>query len=107
MIRLGRRQFVVGASAAGLGLLAACSRLPGQAPPATKVPRIGFLQGGAPAEESGAGAGLQQGLRELGYVEGQNIVVESRYTEKVEELPGLAAELVRLPVDLMVVGGVA
>jgi len=53
------------------------------------------------------GDGFLQGLRELGYVEGQNIVIERRYSEgRYERLPGLAAELVRLKVDVIVaVGG--
>jgi len=64
-----------------------------------KVPRIGFLANvRSPATE-----GFQQGLRELGYVEGQNIIVEWRFAEgQVERLPGLAAELVRLQVDIIV-----
>ena len=49
---------------------------------------------------------FRQGLRELGYVEGQNIVIEYRYAEgKPDRLPYLAAELVRLKVDVIVVGG--
>jgi len=51
---------------------------------------------------------FRQGLRELGYVEGKNIVIESRWTEgKTERLPELAAELVRLKVDIIVTGGPA
>ena len=49
---------------------------------------------------------FRQGLRDLGYVEGQNLVMESRYAEgSVERLPDLAAELVRLQVDVIVAGG--
>ena len=49
-----------------------------------------------------------QGLHDLGYVEGQNLVMEYRYAEgKAERLPALAAELVRLPVDVIVAGGTA
>jgi len=64
-----------------------------------KVPRIGFLANvRSPATE-----GFQQGLREFGYVEGHNIIVEWRFAEgQVERLPGLAAELVRLQVDIIV-----
>jgi len=71
-----------------------------------KVYRIGLL-GGTPPTASEASArlwdGFFQGLRELGYVEGQNIVVEGRwYGEQTERLPALAAELVRLEVDVIV-----
>ena len=49
---------------------------------------------------------FRQGLRELGYVEGKNIVIEYRYAEgKLDRLPELAAELVRLKVDVIVTGG--
>jgi putative tryptophan/tyrosine transport system substrate-binding protein len=104
--RWSRRQFVAGASAAGLGLLAGCGRLPGQSEAPTKIPHIGFLQLGSP-ESRFQEVGFRQGLQDLGYVEGQNIAIESRYTENVEELTALAAELVHLKVDLLVVGGVA
>jgi putative tryptophan/tyrosine transport system substrate-binding protein len=51
---------------------------------------------------------FRQGLRDLGYVEGQNIVIEYRYAEgRAEQLPDLAAELVRLKVDVIVAGGTA
>ena len=49
---------------------------------------------------------FRQGLRELGYVEGKNIVIEYRYAEgKLDRLPALAAELVRLKVDVIVTAG--
>src|SRR5687767_16021316 len=97
-----RRQFVQGAGVVGLGLLAACGRLPGQSPaPAPKVSHIGFLQGGAAATDTGAGAGLLQGLRALGYVEGQNLLIEWRYTEgQAARLQEHTAELVALPLDV-------
>ena len=53
-------------------------------------------------------AALQQGLRDLGYVEGQNIAIESRYADgQLDRLPDLAAELVRLQVDVIVASGPA
>jgi putative ABC transport system substrate-binding protein len=69
-----------------------------------KVPRIGYL-GGAPPSPARREA-FRQGLRELGYVEGKNIVIEWRSGEgKVDRVPGLAAELVRLKVDVIVADG--
>ena len=65
----------------------------------TKVPRIGYLAGVSPSTISARIEAFRQGLRELGYVEGKNIVIEWRYAEgKLDRLPALAAELVRLKV---------
>src|SRR4051794_6961703 len=103
---LTRRRFVAGAGAAGLGLLAGCGRLPGQAAPPAKVPRIGVLQGSAPATDTGAATGLQQGLQALGYVDGQNVHIEWRYTEgQSTRAQEYAAELVALPVDVILTSG--
>src|SRR5215467_6509526 len=73
-----------------------------------KVPRIGYLTGGPnPAMVSRTEA-FRQGLRELGYVEGKNMIIEWRYAEaKPERFPALAAELVRLKVDVIITGGEA
>jgi putative ABC transport system substrate-binding protein len=105
--RLTRRRFVQGAGVVGLGLVAGCSRLPGQAAPPAAIPRIGVLSTAAdPADPTNEA--LRQGLRELGYVEGQNLIVEWRYsTGAVDQLATAAAELVRLPVDLIVGQGTA
>src|SRR5439155_15166799 len=71
-----------------------------------KVSRIGFLSAVSPSSISLRTEAFRQGLRELGYVEGKNIVIESRYAEgKFDRLPDLAAELVRLKVDVIVSGG--
>src|SRR5215468_5251406 len=73
------------------------------AQPAARIPRIGVLHPGAPATSSHFAAAFTEGLRELGYLEGQNIVVERRFGEaKPERLPDIAAELVRLRVDVIV-----
>lgn len=77
-----------------------------QQPP--KVPRIGFLSAASPSSVSARYEAFRQGLRELGYVEGKNIVIESRYAEgRVDRLSGLAAELLRLKVDVIVSAGPA
>jgi putative ABC transport system substrate-binding protein len=72
----------------------------------TKIPRIGYLQATPPSAVSARTKAFQQGLRELGYVEGKNIVIEYRYAEgKLDRLSALAAELVRLKVDIIISGG--
>jgi putative tryptophan/tyrosine transport system substrate-binding protein len=71
-----------------------------------KVPRIGYLSTNDPALESARSEAIRLVLRELGYVEGQNIATEYRYAEgKLDRLPELAAELVRLKVDIIVAAG--
>jgi putative ABC transport system substrate-binding protein len=85
-------------------LLAPCSAVQAQQP--TKIPRIGYLSARDPASDSARSEAVLLGLRELGYLEGQNIAVEHRYAEgKRERFSELAAELVRLKVDLIVVAG--
>jgi putative tryptophan/tyrosine transport system substrate-binding protein len=100
--RLSRRQLVQGAGAVGLGLLAGCGRWPGQMAPA-QIARIGFL---APVTLQPRYEAFQAGLRDLGYIDGQNVVFEFRSAEGHDErLPTLAAELVQLRVDVIVAGG--
>jgi putative ABC transport system substrate-binding protein len=85
------------------GLLAA--PLAAEAQQAAKVPRIGYLAGYLAATPHLPEA-FGQGLRDLGYVEGRNLVIETRDAEgKLERLPALAAELVALKVDVIVAGG--
>ena len=80
--------------------LAAQAQQPG------KIPRIGYLASSSAERERPHLAAFQQGLRELGYVEGKNIFIEQRYAgAQFEKLPELAAELVRLKVDVLVVAG--
>ncbi len=79
-----------------------------QAQQPTKVPRIGFLSSSSPSTNAARTEAFRQGLRELGYVEGKNIVIEYRSAEgKLDRLPALAAELVRLKVDIILTGGPA
>jgi putative tryptophan/tyrosine transport system substrate-binding protein len=69
-----------------------------------KVLRLGYLSNADAATDSARTEGIRLALRELGYIEGQNIAIEYRYAEgKVDRAPELAAELVRLKVDIIVV----
>jgi len=93
-----RREFI---AAVGAGLLAA--PLVAGAQQAGRVHRIGYLTGGLSTDRPHLIEAFRQGLRELGWVEGQNIVIEYRYAEgRFDRLPDLAAELVRLKVDIIV-----
>jgi putative ABC transport system substrate-binding protein len=85
-------------------LFALCASADAQQP--KKVHRIGFLYVSSPSAMANWTEAFRQGLRELGYVEGKNIIIEWRSAEdKADRLPGLAAELVRLNVDVIVTGG--
>jgi ABC-type uncharacterized transport system substrate-binding protein len=71
-----------------------------------KIPRMGYLSAQDSARESTRSEAIRLALRERGYIEGQNIATEYRYAEgKVDQVPELAAELVRLKVDVIVVAG--
>ena len=100
-MRATRRQFLRGAGAAGLALLAGCGRLPWQAQP-SQTPRIGYLGDRTiPVFEEA----FRQGLREHGNVEGQNIVIEWRFAEgSPEGLADLAGELLARRVKVIVAG---
>src|SRR5262245_1567522 len=86
-------------------LLALCFSAEAQQP--TKVPRIGYLTADSRSAHADVRAqAFREGLRGLGYVEGKNIIIEWRQAEgKLDHLPALAAELVRLKVDVIVTGG--
>jgi putative tryptophan/tyrosine transport system substrate-binding protein len=109
-MRVSRRRVVLGAGAVGLGLLVGCGRLPfngpqqSRPPQAGKVARVGFLAsfgsafGSSPNVES-----LRAGLREHGWVEDQNLTMDWRFADgDFARLADLAAELVQLPVDVIV-----
>ncbi|PYT86201.1 MAG: hypothetical protein DMG36_26610 [Acidobacteria bacterium] len=82
------------------------SRFPANAQQPTKVPRIGYLTASSLSANAARIEAFRQGLRELGYLEGKNIVIEYRHAEgKFDRLPALAAELVRLKVDVIVTAG--
>jgi putative ABC transport system substrate-binding protein len=73
---------------------------------AKKVPRIGYLSSADAARDSARSEAIRLALRELGYIEGQNIAIEYRYAEgKRDRAPELVAELVRLKVDFIVAAG--
>ena len=95
-----RRQVVLALGAGALAPLASFAQQPG------KVWRIGWLfHIRKPDTDSHFTEGFPQGMRELGYLEGKNLVLERRYTDgNIDRLPGLAAELVRMRVDVIVSG---
>jgi putative ABC transport system substrate-binding protein len=99
-----RREFVLGV-ASGLSTLAVPFAVLAQQSPG-KVRRIGFLGSGGAGAAAKPLEALRAGLRELGYTEGGNIVIEYRYAEgKFDRLPDLAADLLRQKVELIVVWG--
>jgi putative ABC transport system substrate-binding protein len=96
---MNRRRFLQAVSVSVLAapLAAAAAQQAG------KVPRIGFLGVTSPSDRPSLLDAFRQGLRELGWVEGQNIAIDYRYAEgRLDRLPDLAAELVRLKVDIIV-----
>jgi putative ABC transport system substrate-binding protein len=100
---MDRRRFLLISLAAVLA-----APLAGEAQQAANTPRIGFLSASSFSEPriQRYFQAFRQGLRELGYVEGRNIAIESRWAEgNYDRLPGLAAELVRLKVDVLVTYG--
>jgi len=98
LVTIGRRTFLCGLT---LGALAAS--FAAQAQPAGRMWRIGILQTSAPKDEAARMAALEQGLAELGYVGGRNILIVNRNAgQQVSRLPELATELVRSGVDVIV-----
>ncbi len=90
-----RREFITLIGGAAVGSLDAWAQQ------SATVARIGFLGPAAASSYWPRVEGLLAGLRDLGYVEGKNIVIEFRWAERVEQLPELAAELVRMKVDII------
>jgi ABC-type uncharacterized transport system substrate-binding protein len=89
-----------------LGSIILAVGLPAHAQQPTKVARIGYLSPGDPASRTYRTEAFRQGLKELGYIEGKNIVIEYRFAEaRSERLPELAQDLVRLKVDIIFAGG--
>src|SRR5262245_39959986 len=86
----------------GAMLFALC--VPAHAQQPNKVPRIGYLSNTDAATDSARAEGIRLALRDLGYIEGQNIAIDFRYAEgRPDRAPEHAAELVRLKVDIIVV----
>ena len=97
---MNRRDAVLALVALGAAPLAA------EAQPAGKVPRIGFLGNSTAALEANLVGPFREGLRDLGYVEGRNVLIEYRWAEgKYERFPALIGELVALNVDVIVTAG--
>jgi len=91
-----------------LGALLFALNFPAEAQQPQKIPLIGRLSPGSPSANPARTEAFRQGLRELEYVEGKNIVIERRSAEgRLDRLPALAAELVRLKVDIIVTAGPA
>src|SRR5882762_2692994 len=89
-----------------LGAIFLTLSFPSEAQQPRKIWRLGYLSSQDPAPESKRAEAIQLALRERGYIEGQNIAIEYRYAEgKNDRNPELAAELVRLKVDLILVTG--
>jgi putative ABC transport system substrate-binding protein len=98
---MSKRTFVF-----ALGAIFLTLSLPSEAQQPTKIPRIGHLIATSPSASPARIEAFRQGLRELRYVEGKNIIIEWRYAEgKLDRLPALAAELVGLNVDVIVSAG--
>ena len=105
LVRLMRCATTVTRLATTVILLLLAASLAADAQPTGKVYRIGFILTATANEAGHLSKALKEGLRELGYVEGRNVVFEGRFAEgRQERLPALAAELVRLKVDVLVTG---
>jgi len=90
-------------TAVAVALVAQTPSLAAGAQTSAKIPHIGVLSPGAPATSSQLDAAFTQGLRDYGYVEGQNIVIERRFAEgRAERLPEIVADLVRLKPEVIV-----
>ena len=108
-IQLDRRQFLRGGLAmTGLGLLAGCSGLNLPWQQQARVTRIGYLGGGTSGPYPVFLDAFRQAMRELGYVEGENITIEYRFVDgALGRAPAMAAELVALKLDVIVANGSA
>src|SRR6266566_8459482 len=103
MLDMKRREFIALIGGGGLLLAVKVKRAWGQQP---AMPIIGFLSSRSPGESAGVVAAFRQGMREIGFIEGQNLAIAFRWAEgHYGRLPALAAELVGLPVALLFSAG--
>jgi putative ABC transport system substrate-binding protein len=97
----GRLPFIV-----TITLIILAAAFTADAQQSAKVPQVGYLSANSPSATTAGTEAFRQGLRELGYIQGKTIMIEWRYAEeKRDRLSSLAAELVRLKVDVIVTGG--
>ena len=95
----GNRKFICSV----LGAMLLALSFPAEAQQPKKVPRIGFFFGASASSNTDRTEAFRQGLRDLGYIEGKNILIEYRYADrKLDRVPSLVAELVQLKVDVLV-----
>jgi len=96
-------KIMIGANFIGLlATLLLTSAPPVEAQQPKKVTRVGYLAAVSASADAPRLEAFRQGLRDLGYVEGQNVTIDFRHTDKFERLPDLAADLVRLKIDVLV-----
>jgi putative tryptophan/tyrosine transport system substrate-binding protein len=97
---VNRREFVIGGAAAAWPVVARAQQ--------TAMPVVGFLRSTAPAPFQSLAVSFRQGLKEAGFVEGQNVIIEDHYAENhPDRLPALVAELIRRPVSVIVANSIA
>src|SRR5579864_449372 len=100
-ISIARRKLII-----GLGSAAVAWPLAARAQQAEKIAKIGVLYPGGSPPAPPRMESIRKGLRQLGYVEGQNVAIELRYAPAgLQQLPDLAAELIRLKVDVIITFG--
>jgi putative ABC transport system substrate-binding protein len=98
---LRRREFIK--ALAGVGVVASATVVRAQQ---SAAPLIGFLSSRSPGESAGVVDAFREGLRETGFIEGQNLAIAFRWAEsRYDKLPALASELVNLPVTLLFAAG--
>ena len=104
---LGRRDFLrCSLALAGCGLLSGCALPPAPWRPKPRIPRIGYLGIGVAMPNSLFLDAFRHGLRDLGYIEGENIEIEYRFVDgRLEQAPALAAEIVATNPDIIVTAG--
>ena len=103
VVRKRRAKFISNITSVALSAWLVAFTLPANAQQVEKIPRLGWLA--AASSTPALNDAFRQGLRQLGYIEGENIVIEHRRAEKADQLSSIAAELVRLKVDVIFASG--